>query len=136
MREIKYFIHTLKKAIATTTFRKQPNLNLEFILTTDASSFAIGAVLSQINKEGKEEMIYAHSKGLDNAQLNNSVTEKELLAIIKSLEYFRAYLIGKTFTLRTDHKALEYLWNTKNPSSKLLRCSLKIQDFKFKPVYI
>ncbi|KAM0681479.1 hypothetical protein COBT_004127, partial [Conglomerata obtusa] len=46
----------LKSAIAKATYRMQPDLNKTFILTTDASSFAIGVVLSQINNQGKECM--------------------------------------------------------------------------------
>jgi hypothetical protein len=64
------------------------------------------------------------------------VTDKELLAVIKSVEHFRHYLLGKSFTLRTDHKALQYMWSTTNPSSKLLRWSLKLQEYSFTPEYI
>ncbi|MGL5690887.1 MAG: RNase H-like domain-containing protein, partial [Bacteroidales bacterium] len=126
----------LKGSICDITYRAQPNFANKFILTTDASNYAIGGILSQQNSDGKEEMIYAYSKGLDKAQLNYSVTDKELLAVVKCLEHFRHYLIGKEFLLRTDHKALEYLWNAQNPNSRMLRWSLKIQDFKFQVKYI
>ncbi|KAF9761730.1 Retrovirus-related Pol polyprotein from transposon, partial [Nosema granulosis] len=46
------------------------------------------------------------------------------------------YLLGKEFTLKTDHKSLTYLWETKNPTSRLLRWAMKLQEFKFKIEYI
>lgn len=93
-------------------------------------------MLSQVQADGKEEIIYTFSKGLDKAQRNYSITDKESLAVIKSLEHFRCYLIGENFTLKTVHKALEYLWSTNNTNSRMLRWALKIQDYNFTPVYI
>ncbi|KAF9760731.1 Transposon Tf2-8 polyprotein [Nosema granulosis] len=52
--------------------------------------------------------------------------------MVKSIENYRHYLLGRMFTLRTDHKALIYLVNAKNPSSRLLRYSLKLQEYTFK----
>ena len=53
-------------------------------------------------------MISVFSKKLDAPQRNYSTTDKELLAVVKGLEHYRHYLLGKRFTLKTDHKALEY----------------------------
>ena len=116
--------------------RAQPDFKKSFILTTDASDKAIGGILSQMSSDGKELMIRAYSKTLDKAQTNYSVTDKELLAVVKSLEHFRHYLIGRKFILKTDHKALEHLWSSKNLSSRMMRYSLKLQDYDFTPIYI
>ncbi|MGL5690696.1 MAG: reverse transcriptase domain-containing protein, partial [Bacteroidales bacterium] len=126
----------LKQAVINITYRSQPDISKEFILTTDASSTGIGAVLSQINKNGSEEMICAFSKKLDKAQMNYSVTDRELLAVVKGIDNFRHYLLGKPFSLRTDHKALEYLWKAKNPTGRFLRWGLKLQEYTFTPIYI
>lgn len=56
----------------------------------------------------------------DKCQMNYSVTDKELLGVIKGIENYRHYLLGREFVLRTDHKALTYLWESKNPTSRLL----------------
>lgn len=122
----------LKQAIINITYRNQPDMSREFILTTDASSTGIGAVLSQISKNGTEKMICAYSKKLDKAQTNYSVTDRELLAVVKGIENFRHYLLGKPFSVRTDHKALEYLWKAKNPTGRFLRWGLKLQEYTFK----
>ncbi|KAF9761611.1 Retrovirus-related Pol polyprotein from transposon 17.6 [Nosema granulosis] len=74
-------------------------------------------------------MISAFSK-------NYSVTDKELLAVVKGIEHYRHYLLGKHFTLRTDHKSITYLWDAKNPTSRLLRWSMKLQEYSFKIEYV
>jgi hypothetical protein len=126
----------LKQALTEKTRRAQPDFELDFILTTDASDTGIGAILTQIDAQGREHMISAFSKGFDVHQKNYSVTDKELLAVVKSIEKYRHYLIGKEFLLRTDHKALTYLWEAKNPTSRLLRWAMKLQEYKFRIEYI
>lgn len=88
---------TLKNYMTSNTMRYQPNLENKFIVTTDASDFAIEAVLSQLNDAGKEQAVHYFSKSLVKAERNYSTTDKELVAIIKSLAYFRKYLLGKNF---------------------------------------
>lgn len=125
-----------KESLMSSTYWTQPNFVKPFTVITDASNEAIGAVFAQENEVGEEKMIYAYSKRLDKAQLNYSVTDKELLPVVKSLEHFRHSLIGKEFTLKTDHQALEYLWTTQNTNSRLLRWVLKLQEFSFTLIYI
>lgn len=99
----------------------QPDFSRKFILTTDASDTAIGAIISQTQENGHEMMIAAFSKKLDSTQINYSVTDKELLAVCKSVEHYRRYLIGRKFLLRTDHKAIEFIHKTKDINTRLLR---------------
>lgn len=81
-------------------------------------------------------MIGAFSKSLDACQKNYSVSDKELLAVVKGIENYRHYLLGKKFELRTDHKALEFMWKTKNTNSRILRWALKLADYDFTIKYI
>ncbi|KRH93398.1 pol polyprotein [Pseudoloma neurophilia] len=126
----------LKMAVSTHTSRNQPDFDLPFILITDASSIAISAILAQKDVHGRLKMIYTFSKKFDKSQQNYSVTDKELLAVIKGVEKFRPYLIGRKFTLHTDHKALQFLWTTKNFNARLLRWALKLQEYSFDVVHI
>ncbi|KRH93336.1 pol polyprotein, partial [Pseudoloma neurophilia] len=126
----------IKEMITSDLSKSQPDLQKPFILTTDASEIGIGAILAQRDSQGRLKMVSAFSKTLDPAQKNYSVTDKELLAIVKSLEHFRHFLLGKEFILRTDHRALTYLHTCKNPTSRLLRWSLRLQEFQFKIEYI
>ena len=69
----------------------------------------MGAVPSQIDKDGREWAVSFASKSLDTAQRNYSVTEKECLAVVWGTEYFRTLLLGIQFELQTDQQALTYL---------------------------
>lgn len=126
----------IKNVIKNEMIRYQPDLSLKFILTTDASDKAIGATLTQRDSEGRELLISVFSKSLNKSQLNYSTTDKELLAIVEATDYFKQFLLGKKFTLNTDHKALKYLKESKNLNSRMLRWSLKLQDFDFDIEYI
>ena len=78
----------------------------------DASDFAVGTILGQrINK--KPTIICYASKTLDDAQLNYTTTEKELLAIVFALEKFRPCVLGSKIIVYMDHAALKYLLSKK-----------------------
>ena len=72
----------------------------EFILDTDASDVGMSAVLSQI-QEGQERVISYGSRTLNKAERNYCVTDKELLSIRHFVEYYKQYLLGRTFCVRT-----------------------------------
>lgn len=75
----------------------------QFILDTDASDYAIGAVLSQV-QNGKENVIAYGSRALNKSERNYCITDKELLALKNFIEYYRQYLLGRKFKARTDHR--------------------------------
>ena len=89
-----------------------PDFQKEFILDTDASLTGIGAVLSQI-EDGKERVVAYASRTLSKAERRYDVTRRELLAVVSFIHHFRYYLLGKRFTLRTDHEPLKWLFNVR-----------------------
>jgi hypothetical protein len=118
----------LKKEVTEAPILQGPDWNSPFELMTDASDFAVGAVLGQrIGK--KPVVIYYASKTLDDAQRNYTVTEKELLAIVFALEKFRSYLLGSRVTVYTDHSAIKYLLTKKDAKPRLIRWILLLQEF-------
>ena len=88
----------------------------KYILDTDASHNAIGAVLSQI-QNGEERVLYYASKTLSKSQKQYCITRKELLAIYTFVMKFKHYLIGKQFVVRTDHQALKWMLNWDSPNT-------------------
>ena len=99
-----------------------PNFNESFILDTDASNFPIGAVLSQKQwTDGQEKVVAYASRALTKSERKYCVTRKELLPMVYFVKYFRYYLYGKRFTVRTDHGSIRWLLNFKNPEGQLAR---------------
>lgn len=74
-------------------------------------------------------VIYYASRTLNNAQINYSTTEKELLAIVFALDKFRSYLIGSKIIIFTNHSALKYLLPKKDAKPRLIRWILLLQEF-------
>jgi len=94
----------------------------------DASDYAVRAVLGQ-RVEKLPHVIYYASKTPNDAQLNYSTTEKELLAIVFALDKFRSYLIGTKVLVYLDHAALKYLLSKKDAKFRLIRWILLLQEF-------
>ena len=125
---------TLKTLLTTEPLLQYPDFTRPFVLTTDASNDAIGAVLSQ-GPIGKDLPIAYASRTLNNAERNYPTVEKELLAIVWGCKYFRQYLYGRTFTIVTDHRPLTWIFSVKDPSSRLLRWRLKLEEYEYEVVY-
>ncbi|KAI5351553.1 hypothetical protein L3X38_004444 [Prunus dulcis] len=120
--------NTLKKMLTTAPIIIPPDWSLPFELMCDASDYAVGAVLGQ-RVDKKPHAIYYASRTLNDAQLNYSTTEKELLAVIFALEKFRSYLITNKVIIYTDHAALKYLLAKKDAKPRLIRWILLLQEF-------
>ena len=102
----------------------------KFVLDTDGSGFAVGAVLQQWQGPDLKVIAYA-SKVLRGSELNYNTTQKELTGVIFGLKQFRHYLLGRHFTLRTDHSALTYLMKTTDPVGKTARHLDYLGQFDF-----
>ncbi|CAN6697911.1 unnamed protein product [Malus baccata var. baccata] len=118
----------LKEALTSAPIITPPDWSLPFELMCDASDYAIGAVLGQ-RKNKQPHVIYYASRTLNDAQLNYSTTEKELLAVVFALDKFRSYLLGTKVIIFTDHAALKYLLTKKEAKPRLIRWMLLLQEF-------
>lgn len=88
----------LKDIITNYPIRKYPEFKERFKLTTDASNFALC-----------EEPISCPTRTLNDHERDYSAIEKEMLAIVWGTKYFRRYLFGKDFDLKTDHQPIKWL---------------------------
>lgn len=123
-----------KNILTSSHVLQRPDLSKPFVLTTDASNYAIGAVLSQ-GPIGKDKPIAFASRTLTKSEEKYSTIEKELLAIDWACRYFRPYLFGRKFTLYTDHKPLTYALNMKTSNDRLIRMKLRLEQFDYEIQY-
>lgn len=125
---------TCKDILTNDPILQYPDFSKPFNLTTDASNFAIGAVLSQ-GPIGSDRPICYASRTLSSSETNYSTIEKELLAIVWATKYFRPYLFGRKFKIITDHKPLTWIMNLKDTNSKLTRWRLKLEEYDYEIVH-
>ena len=95
----------MKAILTTTPVLKLPNFNSPFEVITDASGIAIGGVLQQ---EGRP--VAFTSRKLKDYEKNYAMHDLELLAVIHALKLWRHHLLGKKFSLSTDHRILKWIF--------------------------
>jgi hypothetical protein len=124
----------LKYCLTSAPILGLPDDDGQFILDTDCSNQAAGAVLSQQQLDGLRVIAYA-SRTLRGAELNYSTTRKELTAAIFGLKQFKQYLLGRHFVLRTDHAALTSLMKTPEVIGQQARYLDYISQFDFEIIH-
>lgn len=127
-------VEKCKQLLTNSPILQYPDFEKPFILTTDASDVALGAVLSQGTVGSDKPVAYA-SRTLSETETRYSTIEKELLAIIWAIKYFRPYLYGRKFVIYTDHRPLIWLMSLKDPDSKLTRWRLRLAEYDYTVVY-
>ena len=125
----------LRHLLSSPPILSYPDFTKPFILDTDASNDGIGGVLSQLDKDGREHVVAYGSRLLTKPERNYCVTRKELLAVVTFVTHFRTYLLGHTFTLRTDHGPLTWLYSMKEPEGQVARWLEKLQEYNFEIVH-
>ena len=122
---------TLKTLLCKTPILSFPDFKKQFILDCDASDYGIGGVLTQLSDDGHEKPIAYYSRSLSKPERRYSTTRKELLALISSINHFRCYLYGTKFLVRTDHVALQWLHNFKEPTGQVARWLEKLAEYDY-----
>ncbi|GFS91745.1 retrovirus-related Pol polyprotein from transposon 17.6 [Trichonephila clavipes] len=117
--------------LMTPPILKQADGSKPFTIRTDASSYALGAVLLQ-GSDPDEHVIEYASRLMIPAERNYSTTEQEALAVV---EKFRGCVENQQIFLASDHQPLKWLLSIKSPSGRLARWALKIQSFNLKIDY-
>jgi hypothetical protein len=108
-----------------------PDPNGSFILECDASNTGIGAVLYE-----NENPVAFISRNLSSAEMNYSITEREVLAALWAMEKLEYFLVGKHFKLISDHKAIvEIKKKVQFGSQRVQRWFERLERFQFEPIY-
>ncbi|KAL0149631.1 hypothetical protein M9458_055158 [Cirrhinus mrigala] len=120
----------IKTALTSSPVLRAPDFRCPFLLQTDASDTGLGAVLSQI-QEGEEHPVIYISRKLSPAERRYATDEKEALAIKWAVLELRYYLLGRKFTLVTDHAPLQWMARAKETNARVTCWFLALQDFHF-----
>lgn len=125
----------LKQKLLSKPILKYPNFEKPYKIIVDASDFACGAVLTQ-DYNGVDMPVTYKSRSFKSGEKNKPPIEKELLAVHFAITQLRPYIYGRHFTVKSDHKPLAYVYNLKNPSSRLSRLRLDLEEYHFDIEYI
>ena len=123
---------SLKGALTSAPILAFPDFSKPFIVSTDASDFAVGYVLGQLDDSGKREHAIAYGgRALHTGEKKWNVNEKEGLALIEAINTFRPYLEGSKFTVYTDNSTIKWIQSNKKLNSKVARWALQLQGYSF-----
>ena len=111
---------SLKHDLTTAPVLAFPHPTAPYILDTDASGDAMGAVLSQV-VDGQERVVAYAAKVFHKTQRRYCTTLRELAAVVTFVKKFRKYLYGRKFTIRTDHASLVWLARFRDSDDMLAR---------------
>lgn len=128
----------MKTAFTTAPILAHWDMSLDSVIETDASGFAIGAILSQRPHGRPSELrpIAYLSRSFSAAEFNYDVHDKEMLSIIEAFRNWRHLLTGcPNLEVQTDHKNLEYFQTTKILTPRQVRWSQFLAQFRFTLVY-
>ena len=129
--------YTLKKKCATAPILAFTDLKRPFLLETDASKFSLGAVLQQIQEDGRYHPVAYASCALCGSEANYHSSKLEFLALKWAVtEQFKEYLMYKPFTVRTDNNLLTYILTMPNLDATGHRWVSALAKFNFKLEYL
>jgi hypothetical protein len=124
----------LKKRFTEEPVLMMPDHTRPFQIETDASKYATGAVLTQLDINGDRHPISFISKTFSPTERNYEIYDRELMAIIRALEEWRHYIQGSAHTtvILSDHKNLTYYREAKKLNRRQARWSLYLSEFDVK----
>ncbi|KAG8173468.1 hypothetical protein JTE90_024130 [Oedothorax gibbosus] len=125
-----------KRTIGSSSLLVHFDNNKEVVLACDASPYGLGAVISHKTAEGDRPIAFA-SRSLTKAEKNYSHLEKEALALVFGVTRFRNYLLGRCFTLLTDHRPLLSILSENKPvppvaAARIQRWALTLSAYAYK----
>ena len=129
-RECEEAWSSLKQTLTSAPLLAHPDWTEPFVLECDASSRGLGAVLLQ----GGRPVAYK-SRALTPAELNLPITYLELLALTWAVEEW-AHFLRRKFTIRTDHRSLQWIRDLRRPMGRLAQWAAILADFDFDVVYV
>jgi len=125
----------VKKRLKTSPIISYPDPSKDFLLVTDASEVAVGAVLMQLI-DGKESIVGVASRTFTAVETRWSTTEREAYGILFGVRRFDYFLRCRPFIVKTDHAALQYIDSVDHKNAKLSRWMDELSSYRFCVEYI
>jgi hypothetical protein len=122
--------HSLKEKLISPPILSHFNPKIPIFLSCDASNFAVGATLEQQINDNLHPIGYFSAK-MTSCERNYTIMEKELLAIVKAVKFFRPELYGNEFLIFTDNSAVASILNIPMPQGRIARWILFLTEFKY-----
>ena len=120
----------LKSALTSDSVLILPEFEQPFRIEADASKYGVGGVLSQL-RDGHWRPVSYFSKHLSKTEVNYSASEREMLAIVLSVERFKQYVYGREFVILSDHQPLKFLLTADIPDARLARLMNRLLIFTY-----
>ena len=124
----------LKNRLCSPPILAYPDFFQPFHLHTDASKSALGYVLGQ-SINGSERVVAYGGRELNLAETRYSTTEREALAVVDGIKRYQPYLSCNKFYVHTDHSSLSWLMKVKDPTGRLARWALQLQQYDFQIIH-
>ena len=125
----------LKECFEHAVVLQYPDFNKSFLLDTDARDTGLGGVFSQMDSSNRERPLSFYSRSLSKAERRYSVTRKEPLALVDSVQHFRVYMYGRRFLVRTDNSALQWLQSFQEPRGQVARWIERLAEYDYEIVH-
>eukprot|EP00798_Chlamydomonas_sp_ICE-L_P019411 gene19411-biopygen28256 len=122
---------TLKQALTSNPIIQAPSPTAPFTVHTDASDFAIGAVLMQTDPQGHDYVIGYESRKLNTAETHYAAHEREQLAVVHALRVWRHHRKGRPFTVISDSTSVKSLSTQPTLTGRQARWTEKSAEFNF-----
>lgn len=118
----------IKDALSSTPVLATPDFSKDFIIYTNATEEAVAAILMQKKLQNHEQPIAFMSQSLSDAAIQYTLIEKHAYALVKAIEKFRHYILGKHIVVKVPLHAVKYLLSQTYLSGKLANWLTKIQE--------
>jgi deoxyuridine 5'-triphosphate nucleotidohydrolase len=124
----------LKKRLTSSPTLAYPDITKQFIIETDASDYAYGAILSQIQEDKKLHPVAYLSHSFTETELNYPVYDKELMAIVKALKEWRHHLIPSPHIIDiiTDHESLQWFKGAHDLNRRQARWAITLEEYQIR----
>ena len=121
----------LRQNLMSEPILAMPEPDRPFVVHTDFSHVALGAILEQRKSDNKCHIISCASRNCSAAEAKLGPTDGEILALVFAVTKFHTYLAGTQFVVVTDHAALVHLENAKTRNPKLARWALLLSNYDY-----